>query len=70
MSKIEPTSGAFACSDHNDWQSGLTKREYFAAIAMQGWISTESNEYTFDDAKALVRTSVAYADALIEELNK
>jgi len=42
---------------------GLTKREYFAAMAMQGLLS--------NGTRALVAgESVAMADALLEELNK
>lgn len=44
---------------------GLTKREYFAAMAMQGLLF-------HDDAgpDRIALCSVYYADALIEELNK
>jgi hypothetical protein len=41
---------------------GLTKREYFAAMVMQGLISTNRND-------AAVQ-AVKYADELIKELNK
>lgn len=46
---------------------GLTKREYFAAMAMQGMITCpdyEGCEFTVS------KLAVEYADALIEELNK
>ncbi len=55
---------------------GLTKREQFAAIAMQGLISTmeATNGSMFPDTQNLkelvASASVKYADALIEELNK
>ncbi|QMW05381.1 hypothetical protein [Spirosoma foliorum] len=42
----------------------LTKREYFAAMAMQGLLA--SGESVADSAKRAVRA----ADILIEELNK
>ena len=46
---------------------GLTKREYFAAMAMQGLLSVlEDTDKPPDVAKAAVMT----ADALIEQLNK
>jgi hypothetical protein len=32
--------GAFACAADNGYQQGLTKKEYFAATAMQGYIAT------------------------------
>lgn len=47
-------------------EKGLTKREHFAAIAMQGILSSKlqiSPELVTDYA-------VEYADALIEALNK
>lgn len=43
---------------------GLTKREYFAAMAMQSFAKLNEN---FD---ACAFNSVKYADALINELNK
>lgn len=58
--------------------NGLTKREYFAALAMQGLIASGHNavedreEKTWQE-RACQRVSMAaasYADALIEELNK
>ena len=45
--------------------SGLTKREYFAAMAMQGLIA----ESKYDAIKHVVEDSVRFADALITTLN-
>ena len=45
--------------------TSLTKREYFAAMAMQGLLANDSCLIT---SKA--RDAVKAADALIEELNK
>lgn len=45
---------------------GLTKREYFAAMALQGILVTDGN-VTLQDR---VIISVKTADLLIEELNK
>lgn len=42
---------------------GLTKREYFAAMAMQGLLSTQARS---DEASVAVRM----ADLLIKELSK
>jgi hypothetical protein len=44
---------------------GLTKREYFAALAMQGILSLGGETPLVLDA----RSAVEAADALIEELN-
>ena len=46
---------------------GLTKREYFAAMAMQGLITTEDATAT---VKEYSKLAVNFADALIEELSK
>ena len=47
---------------------GLTKREYFAAMAMQGYIANGLANKT--DNKTLAIHSVTAANALIEALNK
>jgi hypothetical protein len=54
MAAFEPESG------------GLTKREYFAALAMQGLTSFASPLTVYER----VNRAVEYADALIDELNK
>ena len=45
--------------------AGLTKREYFAAMALQGLVTKNNNEYDY-----CVISAVKFADALIEELSK
>ena len=53
-----------------EFMVGLTTRELFAAMAMQGFCaSTAGNDFIFD-IKDIARSSVKCADALIEELNK
>ncbi len=51
---------------------GLTKREYFAALAMQGYISGTSGVEALSaiHSSNYCRDAVACADALITELNK
>lgn len=46
--------------------NGLTKREYFAAMALQGLLTKFGNDYELQIAK----DAIYWADALIEELNK
>lgn len=48
---------------------GLTKREYFAAMAMQGILSNKGLIDT-DNWKWVAESSAYMADALIEQLNK
>ena len=53
-------------SDDNIYKSnGLTKREYFAAMALQGLLSLGGVVY-----QSTEKSAVEAADALIEELNK
>lgn len=70
IGKFDP---AFPTHDYFDEKltgivPGLTKREYFAALALQGLLAnpTLSNNTAFDDAK----TAVEIADALIARLNE
>lgn len=53
---------------------GLTKREHFAALALQGVMSNPNDiphkTPTEDTYTAIARVSVGLADALIAELNK
>lgn len=58
-----------------DTSYGLTKREYFAALAMQSVLTSLSQYNNEKDDKIINRNLVAelsciYADALIAELNK
>ena len=46
---------------------GLTKREYIAAMAMQGMLS---NHYNRRFAELTAKNAVKYADELLEELEK
>jgi len=47
-------------------QEGLTKREYFAAMAMQGFIT----KYGIDCQEQHTKQAIFMADFFIEELNK
>ena len=49
-------------------QEGLTKREYFAAMALQGALANKfAHERTIE---MITESAVKLADALIDELNK
>ncbi|WP_460912066.1 hypothetical protein [Spirosoma areae] len=50
----------------SDWQSGLTKREYFAAQALTGLLANSA----YTKKETATTKAVEYADALIEALNK
>jgi hypothetical protein len=68
-----PKSNAFplAFKETDNTIDGMTKLEYFAAAAMQGFIAS----YAIPDvgnpqADIVAKYAVAYAKALVEELNK
>ena len=65
--------GAFACASNGIYRPGLTKREYFAALAMQALISNSSIVKKIDtnngeDLPLLSITSIAIADELLKQL--
>lgn len=59
----------------NYFNAGLSKREYFAAMAMQGYLANSFNHEMIQPVSTathaqIAELSVGAADALIEELNK
>jgi len=46
--------------------AGLTKREYFAAMALQGLLAKYGSDYQVQ----ITKDAIYWADALIEELSK
>jgi hypothetical protein len=69
MSNKKPTradNAAFACAAGLNIQKGLTKREYFAVMALQGLLSTPSGSSLSDYANEAVKA----ADELIKILNE
>jgi hypothetical protein len=50
--------------------NGLTKREYFAAMAMQGIARDWSNDVTNWRIEKMAKCAVEYADALIAALER
>lgn len=53
-------------------RGGLTKLEYFAAMAMQGLLSTEGSYFPDNQSTGdlVAEAAVKYADALIKALNE
>ena len=70
MSKINGNHGAFAMPETktSKGQAGLTKREYFAAMAMQGIIAADIEDNM--DSNYIAQNAIECADALIAELNE
>jgi hypothetical protein len=74
MNKINASDSAFPVVadfgiDDRQCSEGLTKREYFAAMAMQG-LCANSVVGQHSDFSFLATEAVKYSDALIKELNK
>jgi hypothetical protein len=66
------TGYGFATNHIRYYEKGLTKREYFAAMAMQGlsaFNGTIDGKFNITP-NDIASKSVIYADALIEALNK
>ena len=61
----KPDDPAYPCSKIK----GLTKREYFAAMAMTGYLASVPTD-TIERPEYAASHAVQYADALINELNK
>ena len=59
--------GAFACTGNIFTQSGLSKRELLAAMAMQGFLSSFEGSLNIEH---LAQSSVRVADALLVELER
>ena len=50
---------------------GLTKREYFAGLALQGMVSAESENFQFaHTAEEVAKQAVEYSDALLRALGE
>lgn len=67
---MNPNDFAFPAvlsENYESYDPGLTKREYFAAMAMQGFLSGPDGS---DDADLTAKQARLHADALIAELNK
>ena len=66
--KIKDAAFPLTVSENDEYVvRGLTKREYFAAMALQGLLS--QSQFLINSEK-FAKFGVEAADALIEELNK
>jgi hypothetical protein len=63
----EQAAFANAGSDQGPGSMGLTKREYFAAMAMQGILAAPKDKFTFHQDH-IASMSVRYADELLKQL--
>jgi len=68
--KTEPNDTVFPSRDEYNFPvNGLTKREYFAAMAMQGYLASVPSDVV-ERPEYAASHAVKYADALINALNK
>lgn len=65
-----PDSPAFAAGAENRNQAGLTTREYFAALAMQGLLSNSDVGIHLLPDDELAAMAIGFADATIKALNQ
>jgi hypothetical protein len=66
INAFEETDGS---GSHYHTHMGLSKREYFAAMAMQGYVGAEYTGQRGMPFEDMAKWSVQMADALIKELN-
>jgi hypothetical protein len=59
-------------SEYNKDNAGLTKREHFAGLAMQGWLARCANapQSVKLEPNDMAAVAVSMADALLVELDK
>lgn len=75
MSIVNSKQSAFPSWDKTEdgkpiFHPGVTKREYFAAMAMQGILSKESLYSIGTGPSSVAEDSARCADALLKELDK
>ncbi len=66
MKNSEAPAMPYMCEFAHD--KGLTKREHFACLAMQGIVSSDTRRIYGSERVAI--DAVSYADALLKELEK
>lgn len=65
---INPNDPAFP--NKFNFKDGLTKREFFAGMAMQGMTAFHESVLRIETSTSLAVRAIGLADALIEKLNK
>lgn len=70
MSKLNKPAFPLPSDFNSQIQTGMTMREHYAGLAMQGLINQEQPDFTNGSVFDVAESAVAYADALIAELSK
>lgn len=61
---------AFPTQDMNSYYHGLTKREYFAGLAMQGLLANSYPDIVSLHEKKVSEWAIAVSDELLKQLEK
>jgi hypothetical protein len=69
MTNPNDSATGFAWSQEQQGTSGLSKREYFSAMALQGFVAA-TRYHSDSDIEYFAQIAVQAADAIITELNK
>lgn len=66
MSDKPENPPAFPCSVYDGRQAGMTLRDYFAAAAMQGELSSQHGMSQWTDYQRLAEVAYKAADAMLK----
>ena len=57
---------AFACASENGYQSGMTLRDYFASVALNGFTSNLQFSLSAETAEMYANEAYMVADAMLK----
>ena len=60
--------GACVCASDGFHQLGLTKREYFAGLVLQGLMANNREEVMTQNEEQLAKWAINHADELLKQL--
>jgi len=69
MENSQQSAFGYGYANEQSYQevTGLTKREYFAGLAMQGWIACQTNDFK-GKKQDCIKRSIEWADELLKQL--
>lgn len=68
--KKQESNGRGSLDTYYSPEGGLTKREYVAAMAMQGLLSSVGENEYYECHSDCAKAAVSYADALLKQLEE
>ncbi len=71
MKNSEESAFGYGLANNSGFKEvkGLTKREYFAAIAMQGMLSNSNQAMVYADIDIKIKDCINHADELLKQLD-